>query len=127
MSGFLLDSFVEKLSDTFVKGEISIGNWASEKGAPIQVRAKLRVLRLVWSILRPTEATLVDVRDQCQDAYTDAIGRAFAARCRSVRYEGLRRGRFTTKFRRVRILISTALLDCTAGTVTKMQVAREFI
>ncbi|KAH9895014.1 hypothetical protein C8Q73DRAFT_483158 [Cubamyces lactineus] len=37
VSGFLLDSFVEKLSDTFVKGEVSIGNWASEKGSPIQL------------------------------------------------------------------------------------------
>ncbi|KAI0329216.1 hypothetical protein GY45DRAFT_913537 [Cubamyces sp. BRFM 1775] len=37
VSGFLLDSFVEKLSDTFVKGEISIGNWTAEKGAPIQL------------------------------------------------------------------------------------------
>ncbi|KAI9066584.1 hypothetical protein FKP32DRAFT_357177 [Trametes sanguinea] len=38
VSGFLLDSFVEKLSDTFVKGELSIGGWsAQQKDAPIQL------------------------------------------------------------------------------------------
>ncbi|KAI0356269.1 hypothetical protein OH77DRAFT_248085 [Trametes cingulata] len=37
VSGFLLDSFVEKMADTFVKGEISIGGWTAEKGAAIQL------------------------------------------------------------------------------------------
>ncbi|KAI0823325.1 hypothetical protein BC628DRAFT_1384137 [Trametes gibbosa] len=37
VSGFLLDSFVEKLADTFVKGEMSIGGWSSGKAAPIQL------------------------------------------------------------------------------------------
>ncbi|KAI0645481.1 hypothetical protein C8Q79DRAFT_910074 [Trametes meyenii] len=37
VSGFLLDSFVEKLADTFVKGEISIGDWSSAAGAPIKL------------------------------------------------------------------------------------------
>ncbi|KAL7281227.1 hypothetical protein ACG7TL_004535 [Trametes sanguinea] len=37
VSGFLLDSFVEKLADTFVKGELSIGGWSAHKDAPIQL------------------------------------------------------------------------------------------
>ncbi|KAI0633295.1 hypothetical protein C8Q77DRAFT_1114166 [Trametes polyzona] len=37
VSGFLLDSFVEKLADSFVKGEMSIGGWSSDRTAPIQL------------------------------------------------------------------------------------------
>ncbi|CDO69262.1 hypothetical protein BN946_scf185042.g164 [Trametes cinnabarina] len=37
VSGFLVESFVEKLADTFVKGELSIGDWNAAKGAPIQL------------------------------------------------------------------------------------------
>ncbi|KAH9847183.1 hypothetical protein C2E23DRAFT_742387 [Lenzites betulinus] len=37
VSGFLLDSFVEKMADTFVKGELSIGGWSSGNAAPIQL------------------------------------------------------------------------------------------
>ena len=37
VSSFLLDSFVEKMADTFIKGEISIGDWSSAKGAQIDV------------------------------------------------------------------------------------------
>lgn len=39
LSGFLVDSFVEKLADTFTKGELSIGGWSSDRTAPLQVRA----------------------------------------------------------------------------------------
>lgn len=37
VSSFLLDSFVEKMADTFIKGEVSIGDWSSAKGAQIDV------------------------------------------------------------------------------------------
>ncbi|KAL1945989.1 hypothetical protein VTO73DRAFT_1991 [Trametes versicolor] len=37
LSGFLVDSFVEKLADTFTKGELSIGGWSSDRTAPLQL------------------------------------------------------------------------------------------
>ncbi|KAI8992867.1 hypothetical protein BD414DRAFT_535457 [Trametes punicea] len=37
VSGFLLDSFVEKLADTFVKGEISVEGWNAQRDGPIQL------------------------------------------------------------------------------------------
>ncbi|KAI0365659.1 hypothetical protein BV20DRAFT_724205 [Pilatotrama ljubarskyi] len=37
VSGFLLDSFVEKMAETLVKGEISIRGWSTTESAPIQL------------------------------------------------------------------------------------------
>ena len=53
MSSFLLESAVEKLADAFVKGQLTIGDWSSAKGAEIQVRAFYRDC-LCMCLLKPT-------------------------------------------------------------------------
>lgn len=52
LSGFLVDSFVEKLAVTFTKGELSIGGWSSDRTAPLQVRTQFGAA----SCLERTEA-----------------------------------------------------------------------
>ena len=53
VSSFLLESAVEKLADAFVKGQLTIGDWSSAKGAEIQVRAFYRDC-LCMCMLKPT-------------------------------------------------------------------------
>ncbi|KAJ8462872.1 hypothetical protein ONZ51_g10625 [Trametes cubensis] len=78
VSGFLLDSFVEKLSDTFVKGEISIGNWASEKGAPIQ-------LMFGTNAKTPIQMQLVELSPQDAAAFATKVFIALQAQSRKCR------------------------------------------
>ena len=53
VSSFLLESAVEKLADAFVKGQLTIGDWSSAKGAEIQVCAS-QCDRLCMCMLKPT-------------------------------------------------------------------------
>ncbi|KAH7888315.1 hypothetical protein F5I97DRAFT_1851440 [Phlebopus sp. FC_14] len=58
-SSQVLESFADKLSDTFVNGELSIGNWTPDKGASINLTlgpASKKPLHIPLVELSPTEA-----------------------------------------------------------------------
>ena len=40
-SSIVLESFAERLAQTFVQGDLEIGDWSSEKGAEINVSLDL--------------------------------------------------------------------------------------
>ncbi|KIM53652.1 hypothetical protein SCLCIDRAFT_31710 [Scleroderma citrinum Foug A] len=58
-SSQVLDSFAQKLSETFVKGELSIGNWSPEKGTNLNLTlgpTSKKPLHIPLVELSPTEA-----------------------------------------------------------------------
>ncbi|KAI0779757.1 hypothetical protein C8Q74DRAFT_1198658 [Fomes fomentarius] len=78
VSSFLLESFVEKLADTFIKGELSIGDWSSMKGAQIQ-------LVLGTSAKTPIRVSLTELDPEEAAAYATKVFAEIAIQAQSRR------------------------------------------
>ncbi|KAI0737510.1 hypothetical protein C8Q80DRAFT_1114915 [Daedaleopsis nitida] len=80
VSSFLLESFVEKMADTFIKGEISIGDWSYAKGADIELvlgTSAKTPIRVPLTELPPSEAAAFAVK-----VFAEIALQAQSRRCR---------------------------------------------
>lgn len=80
----VLEGFAEKLLETIVKGELSIGDWSEDKGADIKVNDPLPVfcssdVSIMFQLLigpaskRPLHVDLVEIASQEAASYATTI------------------------------------------------------
>ncbi|RPD78329.1 hypothetical protein L226DRAFT_558303 [Lentinus tigrinus ALCF2SS1-7] len=80
VSSFLLESAVEKMADTFVQGQVTIGDWSPSKGANIELvlgTSAKTPIRVQLAELDPAEAAAYATK-----VFTEIALQAQSRRCR---------------------------------------------
>lgn len=83
----LLQTFAEKLADTFVQGELHIGDWSTEEGAKI----KVSIYRLESYHPKINGERLVNLRVFLKETYVYALDRNKSGRCSLLCYKHIPR------------------------------------